>query len=224
MIDRRPFIDQRPPSPDQGGVQHGMLSPELTQLSCWTCCCREELLQSHASPSLTAQDTSQAEANVQPDPAWMMHAEVQTFAPSQAPLWADDQFSFLELQPTAAQQQQMTSDQTWTQVCNTFHNWVLQLVSSRCVERARVNGAEMKDNHVLEHQQKGCRPFVSAFLPHSHDIHVSAIVDNNLIKHSCDACCAEPPKHFRLFCKPVSSLSLADGLSHCISLCTSVFE
>jgi len=30
-------------------------------------------------------------------PAWMVHAETQTCSSSQAPLWADEQFAFLEL-------------------------------------------------------------------------------------------------------------------------------
>ena len=34
-----------------------------------------------------------------PEAAWMVHAETQTCAISQSPVWADEQFSFLELQP-----------------------------------------------------------------------------------------------------------------------------
>ena len=34
-----------------------------------------------------------------PEAAWMVHAETQTCATSQSPVWADEQFSFLELQP-----------------------------------------------------------------------------------------------------------------------------
>lgn len=34
-----------------------------------------------------------------PDPAWMVNAETQTCAPSQIPIWADGQFSCLELLP-----------------------------------------------------------------------------------------------------------------------------
>ena len=36
-----------------------------------------------------------------PESAWMVNAETQTCASSQPPLWADHQFTFLELRPPA---------------------------------------------------------------------------------------------------------------------------
>ena len=72
----------------------------------------------------------------------------------------------------------------WQQILR-FHNWVLQLDNSRYVKLALVYGAELKDNHVLEHQQKGWRSFVSTFLATQprhpcvfQNLDVSAILDN----------------------------------------------
>lgn len=46
--------------------------------------------------------TSQAAGppDAAPEAAWMVHAETQTCAIPQRPIWADEQFSFLELQPS----------------------------------------------------------------------------------------------------------------------------
>ena len=68
--------------------------------------CREEILQPRAGPGAATQQHGSTECNGQAEPAWVMNAEVQTFATSQAPLWSDDQFSFLELiKPDKGQEQ-----------------------------------------------------------------------------------------------------------------------
>lgn len=74
-------------------------------------------MQPNASPDAAAQQQhGSTESNGQAEPAWMMKAEVQTFASLRAPLWADDQFSFLELQPDAGQEQSALSGHCWTKV------------------------------------------------------------------------------------------------------------
>lgn len=48
----------------------------------------------------------------QSEPVWAMNAEIKTHDTLEAPLWADAQFSFLEL-PDA---QQVQTTATWTKV------------------------------------------------------------------------------------------------------------
>lgn len=65
-------------------------------------------------PAQEEQDqTSHAE---QSEPVWAMNAEVQTCSTSQAPVWADNQFSCLELQLDAQQQHSMAAESTWIEV------------------------------------------------------------------------------------------------------------
>ncbi len=68
------------------------------QLVTAMCCMqyREEVMQPSMDPCA---GTSPQKPAVRPgtEPAWMVHAETQTCSSSQAPLWADEHFAFLEL-------------------------------------------------------------------------------------------------------------------------------
>ena len=83
--------------------------------------CREEMLQQSMDLRDVASPQKPA-ASPRAEPGWMVNAETQTCASAQTPLWADEQFSFLELIRTAgtsADEQDMqlpAMQRTWCKV------------------------------------------------------------------------------------------------------------
>jgi len=138
--------------------------------------CREELVQPVTNSRTATQQHGATESNGQAESAWMMNAEVQTFATSQAPLWADEQFSFLEMQPDGEQEQTTSSGPCWTKV--SLHQ--LSKQSSNQSINQSINQSERKKDRKTDRQtdRQSIHPFIHA------SIHPSATAISAVL-HQC---------------------------------------
>jgi len=142
--------------------------------------CREELVQPVTNSRTATQQHGATESNGQAESAWMMNAEVQTFATSQAALWADEQFSFLEMQPDGEQEQTTSSGPCWTKV--SLHQ--LSKQSSNQSINQSINQSERKKERQTDRQTDN--PSIhSSMHPSIHPcIHPSISY--------CNQCCVAP--------------------------------
>ena len=95
-------------------------------------CCREEPLQQVPGQDAALNSRQQQSGQQHAEPAWMMHTEVQTCAMLQSPLWADEQFSFLELQSDLNESK--ASGSSWLKVHTSEANMIaVQEFYCRCL-------------------------------------------------------------------------------------------